>query len=149
MQEIEDSIVNKKKYIYMILLFLIVSGVIFHYVTSSKHDEVYLMYKGDDFYKRTSNNEIFYSLKKDQKIIELQSISGSKQEKELIYLDNIEIMKLDSFFNIIPYSYQEIALWNKDKRSLYERIKFFVVETDSINEKLVINEVYLPFIEYD
>ncbi|WP_188597270.1 hypothetical protein [Polaribacter pacificus] len=140
----------KNKYWFSLILFFIIGLLLIYKDSIYITEKVYIIFKKNDvFYKNENNKDIYYYVK-EGRVLELARLkSKNTVAKKLQKIKNLNIITIDSLSKIVPFSEYDTYNWDKNKLDRLKKIRMFIIEVDSLNNKVKIQEVYQPFSESD
>ncbi|GGG88206.1 hypothetical protein GCM10011416_00560 [Polaribacter pacificus] len=144
------QLIMKNKYWFSLILFFIIGLLLIYKDSIYITEKVYIIFKKNDvFYKNENNKDIYYYVK-EGRVLELARLkSKNTVAKKLQKIKNLNIITIDSLSKIVPFSEYDTYNWDKNKLDRLKKIRMFIIEVDSLNNKVKIQEVYQPFSESD
>jgi len=138
------------KYWFSLILFFIIGLLLIYKDSIYITEKVYVIFKKNDVFYTNENNKDIYYYVKEGRVLELARLkSKNTVEKKLQKITNLNIITIDRLSKIVHFSEYDTYNWDKNKLDRLKKIRMFIIEVDSLNNKVKIQEVYQPFLESD
>lgn len=135
---------------WLVLTILIALGVVF-IIKDSLYipEKIYVIYKKDKRFYKNKFEDVFY-YKKEDEVLELVSFENTKkvqirQDK----LNKLNIISIDSLSEILPLNYYKKDFMDQKKMDRLKKMKIFLIDVDSITNRINVQQVYQSFTEYE
>ena len=134
---------------WLVLTILIVLGMVL-IIKGSLYipEKIYVIYKKDKrFYKNKFEDTFYY--KKEDEVLELVSFENTKKVQiKQDKLNNLNIISIDSLSEILPLNFYKKDFLDQKKMDRLKKMKIFLIDIDSITNRIYVQQVYQSFSEY-
>lgn len=135
---------------WLVLTILIVLGMVL-IIKGSLYipEKIYVIYKKDKrFYKNKFEDTFYY--KKEDEVLELVSFENTKKVQiKQDKLNNLNIISIDSLSEILPLNFYKKDFLDQKKMDRLKKMKIFLIDIDSITNRIYVQQVYQSFSEYE
>lgn len=135
---------------WLVLTILIVLGMVL-IIKGSLYipEKIYVIYKKDKrFYKNKFEDTFYY--KKEDEVLELVSFENTKKVQiKQDKLNNLNIISIDSLSEILPLNFYKKDFLDQKKMDRLKKMKIFLIDIDSITNRIYVQQVYQSFTEYE
>jgi len=138
-----------KKY-WLVLIILTVLGVVF-IIKDSLYipEKIYVIYKKDKRFYKNKFEDVFY-YKKEDEVLELVSFENTKKVQiKQDKLNKLNIISIDSLSEILPLNFYKKDFLDQKKMDRLKKMKIFLIDIDSITNRIYVQQVYQSFTEYE
>lgn len=138
----------KKHWLFLIILTVL--GVMFIIKDSLyRTEKIYVIYKKDKRFYKNKFEDIFY-YKKEDEVLELVSFENTKKVQiKHDKLNKLNIISIDSLSKVLPLNFYTTHLLSEEKLDRLKRLRIFVIEIDSIKNRIYVQKVHQSFTEYE
>lgn len=135
---------------WLVLIILTVLGVVF-IIKDSLYipEKIYVIYKKDKRFYKNKFEDVFY-YKKEDEVLELACFENTKKVQiKQDKLDKLNIISIDSLSEILPLNFYKKDFLDQKKMDRLKKMKIFLIDIDSITNRIYVQQVYQSFTEYE